>query len=227
MSSAEDKSTDDGSSLSVQRAPHDETVDELRRRVTARQISAGRPPPRPSEMLFGAADGSAISVPAELLSEIRESFEMYSDGGDRMNVRHLFDALRSMAVNVTDEDVMAVVDRYNADSDDHLDCGQWTAAVVARLAEDWDRRERFRALLEDGADDDDDDEDDGGSGGGGRGPGLVPVSHVRHVLETFDPASLTATDADEMVASTERAGYVNVDEFMDTMLTPARVTRFV
>lgn len=203
---SEDRSEDN---KSPQVSPQ-ETEEELRRRVTAREISAGRPPPRSSAFLFSGADGSVISVPQELLLEIQESFAMFSDG-NLMSVQQVPDALRSMGVDVAYKDVGAVVQRFEVDGRDHIDNNQWTAAVVERLAKDYDRREQFRALLQD-ADD--------------KGTGQVTVKHVRHLLNTFEPSSMTAIDADEMVATTEHAGLINVNEFMDTMLSPAKVTRY-
>jgi len=148
------------------------------------------------------------TLPTELLAEVQAAFAMFSDGGTRMNVRHLYAALRAIGVDATDEDVITVVDEHDPKGRGHITGKQWTASVARRWAEDGARRRRFRAML---------------AAGDPASTGQVTVDHVRAVLAEFDPTVLTAVDAIEMVASTDFAGMgmIDYDEFMDTMVRPA------
>jgi len=148
------------------------------------------------------------TLPPELLAEVQAAFAMFSDGGGRMNVRHLYTALRAVGVDATDEDVITVVDEYDPKGRGHITVNQWTASVARRWAEDGARRRRFRAML---------------VAGDPTSTGQVTVDHVRAVLKEFDPKLLTAADANEMVDSMDFAGLgmVDYDEFMDTMVRPS------
>lgn len=163
--------------------------------------------------------GNGPELPDEVLAEAREAFDMFADGGGRMNVRHLYAALRSMGVDATDDDVIAVVDEHDPDGRGHVTADQWTAAMVRRWAEDAARRRRFRGRLAAG---------DVVSGQGAT-TGQATVDHVRAVLESFDPAAVTVADLDEMVAAANYAGlgYVDYDEFVATMVRPARLDRYL
>ncbi|XP_022160105.1 troponin C-like [Myzus persicae] len=152
-----------------------------------------------------AVDGPTL--PAELLAEAQSAFAMFSDGGGRMNVRHLYSALRAVGVDATDEDVITVVDEYDPTGRGHITGNQWTASVARRWVEDGARRRRFRAML---------------AAGDPTSTGQVTVDHVLDVLKKFDPKLLTPADAEEMVASMDFAGLgmVDYDEFMETMVRP-------
>lgn len=158
--------------------------------------------PQPDSSAFGL-------LPAELLEEAREVFGMFSDGAGQMNVRHLYNALRSVGVDATDNDVMAIVEAHDPDGRGYMQLGQWTVALARRLAEDVDRRKRFGAQLAAGA----------ASGG------QVTVGHARAVIETFDPAATTDADTAYMVDSANYAGLglIDYDNFMATMVRPARL----
>lgn len=147
-------------------------------------------------------------LPADLLEEAREVFGMFSDGAGRMNVRHLYSGLRSVGVDATDNDVMAIVEAHDPDGRGHIDFGQWTVALARRLAEDVDRRDRFGALLAAGA-----------------SAGRATVGHARTVIETFDPAATTDVDTAYMVDAANYAGLglIDCDDFMATAVRPARL----
>jgi len=148
------------------------------------------------------------ALPAELLAEVQAAFAMFSDGGGRMNVRHLYTALRAVGVDATDEDVITVAEEYDPTGRGYITGNQWTASVARRWAEDGARRRRFRAML---------------AAGDPKSTGQVTVDHVRAVLKEFDPKLLTTVDANEMVSTMDYAGLglVDYDEFMDTMVRPA------
>jgi len=148
------------------------------------------------------------ALPAELLAEVQAAFAMFSDGSGRMNVRHLYTALRAVGVDATDEDVITVADEYDPTGRGYITGNQWAASVARRWAEDGARRRRFRAML---------------AAGDPKSTGQVTVDHVRTVLKEFDPKLLTAVDVNEMVDSMDYAGLGLVDygEFMDTMVRPA------
>jgi len=158
-------------------------------------------------------------LPEEVLAEARDAFAMFADGAGRMNVRHLYAALRSMGVDATDDDVIAVVDEHDPDGRGHIAADQWTAAMARRWAEDGARRRRFRGRLAAGDVVD----------SRGATTGQATVDHVRAVLRSFDPAAVTDADVDEMVAAANYAGlgYVDYDEFVATMVRPARLDRYL
>ncbi|KAF0764781.1 troponin C, slow skeletal and cardiac muscles-like [Aphis craccivora] len=158
---------------------------------------------------------SGPPLPEELLAEARAAFAMFSDGGgDRMNVRHLYMALRALGVDATDEDVIAVVDEYDPKGRGYITRNQWTASMARRWAEDGARRRRFRAML---------------AAGDPTYTGQVTVDHVRAVLNEFDPTAVTAVDVDEMVTTMDFAGIgmIDYDDFMDTMVRPAPLDRYL
>lgn len=172
--------------------------------------SQQRPEAEPSkdgdDDVAAAALGPAL--PAELLAEVQAAFAMFNDGGGRMNVRHLYTALRAVGVDATDEDVITVAEEYDPTGRGYITGNQWTAAVARRWAEDGARRRRFRAML---------------AAGDPKSTGQVTVDHVRAVLKEFDPKLLTVVDVNEMVSSMDYAGLglIDYDEFMDTMVRPA------
>ncbi|CAH1712779.1 unnamed protein product [Aphis gossypii] len=153
-------------------------------------------------------------LPEELLDEARAAFAMFSGDGGRMNVRHLYMALRALGVDATDEDVIAVVDEYDPKGRGYITRNQWTASMARRWAEDGARRRRFRAML---------------AAGDPTYTGQVTVDHVRAVLNEFDPAAVTAVDVDEMVNTMDFAGMgmIDYDDFMDTMVRPAPLDRYM
>ncbi|XP_008185159.1 caltractin-like [Acyrthosiphon pisum] len=144
------------------------------------------------------------ALPAELLAEVQTTFAMFCDARGRMNVRHLYLALRAVGVDATDEDVIAVADEYDPTHRGYITGNQWAASMARRWAEDGARRRRFRAML---------------AAGDPESTGKVTVDHVRTVLKEFEP-KLTAVDVEEMVTSMDFAGLgqIDYDEFMDTMV---------
>jgi Ca2+-binding EF-hand superfamily protein len=152
-------------------------------------------------------------LPVELLSEAHAAFAMFSDGGDRMNVRQLYKALRALGVDATDEDVITVVEEYDSKGRGYITRNQWTASMARRWAEDGARRRRFRAML---------------AAGDLTFTGQVTVDHVRAVINEFDPRAVTAVDVQEMVTAMDYAGMgmIDYDDFMDTMVRPAPLDRY-
>lgn len=146
----------------------------------------------------------------ELLAELRESFELFADSG-QMSVQHLFSALRSMGVDATDDDVIAVVDDHDPDGRGYITYEQWTAAMARRWSEDDDRRKRFRARLAAGDDE--------------VPTGQVTVDHLRSVLLSYVPAELTATDVNRLMGHYAGRSYVDYDDFMDKVIRPSRLGR--
>lgn len=155
-------------------------------------------------------DGTEL-LPDELVAEVLEAFALFADHDGRMNVQHLYAALRSLGVDATYDDVMAVVDRHDPDGHGYVTADQWTASMARRWAADGARVARFRALL----------------AAGDVATGRATVGHVRAVLESFDPAAVTATDVDRMLAAaTDPAdGLVDYDEFVATFVRPPRLNR--
>lgn len=148
------------------------------------------------------------SLPAGLLEEAHEAFRLFSDAESHMNIRHLYGALRSMGVDATDKDVMTICETHDPDGRGYIDLDEWTVALTRRLAEDGARRERFKARLV--AEDSD-------------MTGQVMVTHARTIIETFDSVAIEYIDIEEMLNSLDHAGLIDIDEFMDTMVRPARL----
>ncbi|XP_025203127.1 calmodulin-like [Melanaphis sacchari] len=153
-------------------------------------------------------------LPAQLLAEVHAAFAMFSEGSDKMNVRHLYMALRALGVDATDEDVIAIVDEYDPKGRGYITRNQWTVSMTRRWAEDGARRRRFRGML---------------AAGDSTSSGQVSVSHVRAVLNEFDPKVVTTVDVDEMVTTMDYAGLgmIDYDDFMDTMVRPAPLDRYL
>lgn len=148
-------------------------------------------------------------VPVKLLAEVQDTFEMFCDArGQQMNIRNLNKALRSMGVDATKNDLLAIVETYDPDGRGYIDLDQWTAAIIRRLAEDVDRRDRFRAQL---------------AAGDKDGTGKVTVAHARNVIQTFDPTATTDIDrADMLDSANDGQGLIDYKYFMSTMVRPAR-----
>lgn len=162
------------------------------------------------------ADGTP-PLPDELAAEALEAFALFADdGGGRMNVQHLYAALRSLGVDATYDDVMAVVDEHDPDGHGHVTAGQWTASMARRWAADVARVARFRGLLA-----------AGDVAATGRAAGRATVGHVRAVLESFDPAAVTAADVDRVLAAAADPvdGLIDYDRFVAAFVRPPRLDR--
>lgn len=160
------------------------------------------------------ADGTG-PLPDELAAEALEAFAPFADDGGRMNVQHLYAALRSLGVDATYDDVMAVVDEHDPDGHGYVTAGQWTASMARRWAADAARVARFRGLLA------------AGDVATGRPAGRATVGHVRAVLESFDPAAVTAADVDRVLAAAADPvdGLIDYDRFVAAFVRPPRLNR--
>lgn len=150
------------------------------------------------------------TLPAELLAEAQYVFAMFSDVGGRMNVKHLYKALRAMGVDATIDDVITVVDEYDPNGRGHINSNQWIASVARRLAKVGERCRQLREML---------------AAGDPKSTGKVTVDYLRAVLNEFD-TRLTDVDVNEMVEDCANdSGIVDYDEFMETMVRPAPLDR--